>query len=224
MLREALVADIEMIEVDLWFRAGRIEARHELRLGWLPVLADKRPRGPTGIGPWAVPLPRGHYARLDLRPLLLPELLQTTSGTKRLLLDLKAVDAGPAEEFAKTLAREIERADARASVAVCGQFWPVLDSLREVAPEIEVRYSMQAGWQWGEYVRRLDTDMATRAVCMHHGMASAERTAFLEANGVDVYCWTVDDAAMASALVERGVDGVISNDLALLAGLRSGRG
>jgi len=104
MLREALAADVEMIEVDLWFRAGRIEARHELRVGWLAVLADKRRRGPTGIGPWAVPLPRGHYARLDLRSLLLPELLQTTGGTKRLLLDVKAVDAGPAEEFAKALA------------------------------------------------------------------------------------------------------------------------
>ncbi len=221
MLREALAADVEMIEVDLWYRAGRIEARHELRLGWLPVLADKRLRGVSRMGPWSMPLPRRYYARLDFRPLLLPELLQTTAGAKRLLLDVKAVDAGPSEAFAKALAREIETAGAREWVGVCGQFWPGLDSLREVAPEIEVRYSMQAASQWGEYVRRLDQGEATRAVCMHYRMVNAERAAFLNANGVDVYCWTVDKVEEARALVEMGVDGVISNDLGLLAGLGS---
>jgi glycerophosphoryl diester phosphodiesterase len=56
---------------------------------------------------------------------------------------------------------------------------------------------------------------------MHHRMVDAERAAFLAANRVDTYCWTVDDALNAAALVERGVDGVISNDLGLLAGLGS---
>ena len=224
MLREALAGDVEMIEVDLWFRGGRIEARHELRLGWLPVLADRRSRGGSRIGPWAMPLPRGYYARLDVRPLLLAELLETTKGRKRLLLDLKAQDADPTRAYAQTLVRDIEAASAKEWVAVCGQSWPVLDRLREVAPGIEVRYSMQAKSQWSAYVRRLGRDEATRAVCIHHSMVVTERTAFLKANNVDVYCWTVDDAETATALVERGVEGVISNDLGLLAGLRGERG
>jgi glycerophosphoryl diester phosphodiesterase len=36
---------------------------------------------------------------------------------------------------------------------------------------------------------------------------------------VDVYCWTVDGRADAEALVSRGVDGITSNDLGLLASL-----
>jgi glycerophosphoryl diester phosphodiesterase len=222
MLREALAADVEMIEVDLWFRAGRIEVRHERRLGW--VLADKRTRGVSRIGPWAMALPRRYYVRLDFRPLFLPELLQTTKGARKLLLDVKAVDVRPSQAFAKALAREIEAARARDWVAVCGQSWPVLDRFREVAPEIEVRYSMQAVWQWEEYVRRLEREEATREVCIHHRMVDAKRAAFLETHGIDTYCWTVDNAGKAAALVARGVDGVISNDLALLAGLGSEEG
>lgn len=219
MLQEALAADVDLIEVDLWFRAGRIEVRHEHRLRWLPVLADRRPSGVSRIAPWALPLPRRHYLRLDVRPLLLRELLQTTAGAKRLLLDLKAADATPAGAFAEALVREIGAAGAGEWVAVCGQSWPVLDRLREVAPEIELRYSMQSRPQWELYVKRLEHNEATPAVCMHHSMVTADREPFPEANNIDVYCWTVDDVEIADALVRRGVEGIISNDLGLLAGL-----
>jgi glycerophosphoryl diester phosphodiesterase len=76
-------------------------------------------------------------------------------------------------------------------------------------------------WQWEEYVRRLEREEATRAVCIQHRMVDGKRAAFMETSGIDTYCWTVDDAGKAVALVTRGVEGVISNDLALLAGLRS---
>ena len=55
-----------MIEADVWFRGGKIEVRHERRLGRLPVLADRRRAGRRPIGPWAIPLPRRRYLRLDV--------------------------------------------------------------------------------------------------------------------------------------------------------------
>jgi len=219
-LREALDADIDMIEADVWCRSGRIEVRHERRLGWLPVLADKRPRGVRRIGPWAAPLPRGYYVRLDVSPLTLRELLDTAAGARQLLLDVKVRDRGPPEVFAVELARELEAAGAARWVAVCGQSWPLLDRLRDAAPEIEVRYSMERAAQWGEYVAELERGEATRRVCIEHRFMDGERASLLEAGGVDVYCWTVDDAAEAGALIARGVDGVISNNLGLLASLR----
>jgi glycerophosphoryl diester phosphodiesterase len=41
----------------------------------------------------------------------------------------------------------------------------------------------------------------------------------MTAGGVDVYFWTVDDPAIASGLLDRGANGIISNDLTLLVGL-----
>ena len=209
-----------MIEVDIWFRGGRIEVRHEKRMPWAPVLFDKRPAGINRIGPWAIALPRRRYLRLDLMSFFLRELLRMTAGSKRLLLDVKEMSTGPAEAYASALKAEIAEAEAASWITVCGQFWPVLDKVREVAPEIAVAYSMQRDSQWREYTRRLATADATRTVCMHYGMLNTERAAFLQESDIDVYCWTVDDKAEATELVERGVEGIISNDLALLADLR----
>ena len=62
-------------------------------------------------------------------------------------------------------------------------------------------------------------DEGARRVCIQHRMLDDERLAFSRKHGVDVYCWTVDDAGKARRLVERGVDGIISNDLALFEAL-----
>jgi glycerophosphoryl diester phosphodiesterase len=219
-LQGALAADVDEIEVDLWHRAGRVEVRHERRLGWLPVLMDRHSRGSSLPGPWALPLPRRRYLRLDLRPLSLTELLETTDGKRRLLLDVKAREGQDAGSFARALVRAIEAAGANEWVAICGQAWPVLDRIREQAPGLEVRYSMQSAGQWEKYVERLERGAAARAVCMHYRMYDAPRAAFLKTNGIAKFCWTVDDPGIAFALIEGGVDGVISNDLRLLASLR----
>jgi glycerophosphoryl diester phosphodiesterase len=208
-----------MIEVDIWFRGGRIEVRHEKRVRWTPVLFDKRPAGITRIGPWALGLPWGRYVRLDLRPFLLRELLRATAGSKSLLLDVKEGSAGSSRAYADALKAEIKEANANGWAMICGQSWPVLDHVREAAPEIAVAYSMQHDSQWREYTERLTTGNATRALCMHHQMLNHGRAAFLEENGVEVYCWTVDDRAKADMLVRQGVEGIISNNLALLADL-----
>ncbi len=220
-LRQALATDVDMIEVDVWFRAGRIEVRHERRLGRVPLLLDRRRRGvPTGA--WSLPLPRRGYVRLDLNPFRLAELLEETTGQKRLLVDVKSTDPTTATAFAAELVREFQNAEAEEWVAVCGQYWPVLDRLREAGRSIEVRYSMQADEQWQRYVEMARQDDGARRVCIWHRMLNEERAAFLRENEVDAYCWTVDDRREAQRLVELGVDGVISNDLGLLRELRQG--
>jgi glycerophosphoryl diester phosphodiesterase len=222
-LREALAAAVDMIEADIWYQRGKIVVRHERRLGWLPVLADRRPRGVRRIGPWALPLPGRRYLRLDVNPISPGELLET-AASKRLLLDVKAHDPRPAERFAAEIAREIERFGATDRVAVCGQFWPVLDRLREVAPEVEVRYSMERPEQWQRYVEMAKDDAGARGVCIQHRLLDEERRSLLAGSGASVYCWTVDDEDVARTLVEQGVDGIISNDLQLLGELpTSGR-
>ena len=220
-LRRALQAPVDMIEADIWRRGDDLHVRHELRLGPFPLLADRRPDGPSKIGPYAIPLPRHHYLRLDLNPLTVRELLRTVAGAKRLLLDVKSLDRSEAQQFATILARQIQEHEAAGWVAVCGQYWPVLDRLRKIAPHIEVRYSMQSQDQWDAYQYRLSRGRATTRVCIHHRVIDRMKAEFLEAHAIDTYCWTVDNPEEADVLVQRGVDGIISNDLALLAALPS---
>ena len=218
-IEAAIAADVDYIEADLWYRAGDIWVRHERRLGFLPLLYDRKPPGMNSFGPWSLTVFPNHYIRLDVSPLLAKELLDATSGKSRLLLDLK--DEHPrdrARAYAGTLARALRDAGCTESVIVCGQT-DVLDSVREVAPELEVRYSIERQRQWEAFLRRLDADPAVRGVCLYHGFLTEPVARLLVERGLEVFCWTVDDREEARRLVALGVDGIISNDLTLLAQL-----
>ena len=219
VLETALSADIDMIEVDIWYRGGRIEIRHERRWSWLPVLGDRRGRAVHAMGRFVVPLWSGYFVRPDLGTMRLDELLERTNGRKRLLLDIKARKRSESAVFAWKIAEVVARHSAQDWVAVCGQYWPVIRDLRAVAPEIEVRYSIEWPVQWQRFMEMAPADDGSRRVCIEHHFLDTERQSFLEQHGVDVYCWTVDDRKDAEALVARGVDGITSNDLGLLASL-----
>src|SRR2546423_9954783 len=217
LLTRAIATPIDMIEADVRYHEGRLWIRHERRLGWLPVLGDRR----HGREPrtYALRLLRGYYLRLDIHRFTLGELFGGVGGNKRLLLDLKLCSDAEAPDFAQALAREIHVGGAAGSVAVCGQFWPVLDSLRRLAPEIAVRYSIERHDQWECYTQIAERDEDARRICIEHRFLDDAKLSRLKQQGADIYCWTVDDPAEAAALVGRGVDGIISNDLSLLAGL-----
>ena len=218
-IEAAIAADVDFIEADLWFRAGDIWVRHERRLCFLPLLYDRKPRGMNSFGPWSLTVFPHHYIRLDVRPLRLAELLKATRGKRRLLLDLK--DGPPPERargYAGALSRLLREAGCAGSSIVCGQT-DVLDSVRDVAPELDVRYSIERPRQWEAFLRRLDADPALRGVCLHHKFLTEPVARLVEERSLEVFCWTVDEGEEAQRLVALGVDGIISNELTLLAQL-----
>jgi glycerophosphoryl diester phosphodiesterase len=209
----------DMVEADVWYGAGKVWVRHEPRPGPLPLLVDKRMRGHS-LPPWSLPLGRRWYLRLDIDRLSLDEVLETLGGAKGLLVDVKGSYPGHENRrFAAALVRTLREHGAENSVAICGQYWPVLDEVRSEAPDLEVRYSVERVFQWDKFMRLVGDDERVRRVCIEHRFLNEERVRFLEGQGVNVYCWTVDDRDEARRLAASGVDGVISNDLALLGAL-----
>ncbi len=217
-IAEALTAGVDVIETDACYRAGELWVRHERRLGPLPLLYDRRPRGVRRIGPWALPFPLRYYLRLDIRPLTLVEVLERTKGHSRTLVDVKGrYSRDDTGAYARHLAQLAEDDDR--DVAVCGQNWTVLDEIRAQAPQTEVRYSVEHPEQWQALLRRLDAGQAINGICIEHRFLAGDKMRLLRDKGISVYCWTVDSREEARRLLGRGVDGIISNDLSLLASL-----
>jgi glycerophosphoryl diester phosphodiesterase len=217
----ALGAGVDMVEADVWYRRRRIFVHHDRPLAPLPLLADRKMRGHPRP-PWSLPLLRGYYVRPDVNILTLEGLLDRTAGRRRLLLDVKGNDdADYARRFARRLASAIRKAEAVNAVEVCGQTWPVLTELRQLAPELSVRFSIERPDQWQAFVDMTERDGRPPNVCIQHRFLTDDRLRFLKEHGAGIYAWTVDSVPEARALLGRGVDGIISNNLDLLASLGS---
>jgi glycerophosphoryl diester phosphodiesterase len=215
-LAEALAADCDMIEVDLWYRGGDIRVHHEQKQRWLPLLID-RVLGTHKPGRFAFRI-GNYFIRPDIGTLRLDALLTEVAGRKRLLLDTKGHYTGGAlNAYVELLVGLIRKHNAEPWVAICGQTYSVLHRIREVAPDLEVRYSIQQDYQWERFLRLMESGV--RQVCMAYAFINAEKAKLMDDNNVDLYCWTVDDWTAARRLVAQGVDGIISNDLKLLAEL-----
>src|SRR5207249_6503596 len=89
-----------MIEADVWYRAGKVWVRHEARMRPFPLLVDRRMRGHS-LPPWSLALGRRWYIRLDVNRLSLDEVLETLTGAKGVLIDVKGSYRGQEnQEFA----------------------------------------------------------------------------------------------------------------------------
>ncbi len=217
-LRRALDADVDMIEVDVCNRGGDVYAHHSRRLTPLPLLADKKTPGHPLPRP-ALPVWPGYWVWPHVNPLKLGEVLQIVGGDKRLLLDVKGrYKGGRSAGFAEAIARRVREHQASSWAVVCGQTYPVLNALRHVDNEIEVRYSLKKPYQWESFVRKMK-DRRVRQVCISRHFMDDEKARLLQQNGVNVYVWTIDDPEAARRWAEQGADGIISNDLELLEGL-----
>lgn len=218
-LEQALAAPVDIIEADIWYDGGELWVRHERRIGPLPLLVDGRgPASHSAATPGLTFWP-GYYIRVDSSRLPLGWLLEKSIGKKRVLLDVKgAWRARTATNFASRLVEEVMASRRWEEVAVCGQNWRVLDSVREQSP-LEVRYSIESPRQWSAFLDMLGRGDGATRICMQNRLLNEERAAFLEANSIEVYCWTVDEREEAERLVAEGVDGIISNNLEMLSTL-----
>jgi len=198
-LRAALAAGVDWIEIDVWLHYGRLVARHDATLWRLPITLSRR-----SVGVQLLPAPQ------------LDRLIQATasSGT-RLLVDLK----GRSTALPIAIVETLRRHDALARSALCTQEWGPLEAARALGDDVHVVYSLgQPEHLIAFLARRQEGTVPPWTSCSHRLLTPATVAALKDA-GSAIIAWTVDDERRARDLLAWGVDGITSNNYAMLARL-----
>ena len=199
LLRRALEAGVDMVEADVWQHRGRLILRHDHKLPLLPILVDQ----------W--------HVRLDRTHLTLDELLGILDQRVRLFLDIKSADRSAAQAVLEALSRH----RAESSTELCSKHWGVLAGLREARPSLTPFHSVSNRWRLRAFLGLLDSSIGPLALSVRQSLLDEELVGHLQERGVHIYAWIVRQRWRAEELLRWGVHGITSDDLDLLAGLKS---
>jgi glycerophosphoryl diester phosphodiesterase len=190
--QRAATIGCDLIETDIWSRAGRLEVRHMHRLGPLPILWEK----------WRV--------RLGWRRLTLHTLLDALDNEAQLFLDLK----GDNPDLGLTIV-ELLRTHAPAGKAVlCGRNYSQLDPVVG-EPGVTAFYSVGELKEFAAAWSRLER-MEWPEISIHRKLATPETINRLKQMQATIVCWDVNTTEHARRLHELGVDGFTSDNLCML--------
>lgn len=201
-LQPAVAAGVDFVEADIRWD-GEPVARHERRLPFLPVYWDR----------W--------YVRWDTRrPLTLASLLELVQAQRiGPFLDIKAHDRrAPA-----AILESIRSHDATSTVEISSQYWPALEELRLLSPELRLFRSVGHPPQLKALHRLLDDDpLRPAGIAIDRDLLTPELATALRERSLDIYAWGVEDTEEAARILEWGVTGIIADDLELLRALKNG--
>lgn len=199
LARDAIEAGADFLEVDLWLRRGRFEARHERSVYGLPLLFEK----------W--------YLRWAPRkPFGLADLLETAAARARVFLDVKS----GGEEAGRLIRRSIDEAGTDGlRIAASAQQWRILRAIHANAPEVETFYSIDVQAKLDLFLSVSERDKQPKGVSCRHSLLTAPVVQRLHDRGLWVVGWTVDDLERAETLAAWGVDGITTHKIAELGAL-----
>ncbi len=200
-LRAAEQAGADLIELDVWLYRGRLEVRHSKTLGPAPVLWDR----------WS--LTHGWAPRLHLA-----HVLEAAAPETHLMLDLKGTES----RLPGAVLRALHRVAPERPVTVCSQSWQLLDAFRDV-PGVRVAHSVGNPRQLAKVFARL-TWHDQHAISIHRRLLSPPLVRALRTVAPLVMSWPVNTAATLAELRAWGINGMISDNLALLRHLKAGTG
>lgn len=218
-LARALQGPVDLIETDVWFEGGGIVARHERKLGCLPVLFDEQPefRGSRGPGRFGFPLGKW-YVKLQTTRLPLEEVLMRAQGKRRLLLDVKTRIREREEAFAGALVQVVERTGMEEEVVFCGRAWSLLARLHQLSPRLTSYYTIN-DLHLLPALEELAEDEPVPGVCVLNTLVDEPLMQRFKARGMTVFTWAINDLPRAHELLEMGVDGITSDSLEMLGKL-----
>ncbi len=189
-LASAARAGADVVEVDV------IEVDGSLRAGrphpW-PAFADRLLHGPS-----------------------LDRVWRDSAAVPALKLDLKESSTG----FVDRIARFVAPRSAQRRVMVASRSPAVLDSLRDQAPGAVRLLSVTDA----DELARVGTDTgalaAVQGLSVHHRLLDTATVQRLDVDGWLLLAWTVNEPRRAADLISAGVDGITTDNLAVLRALR----
>lgn len=199
-LRAANRLRVDVIECDVHDHRGRLEVRHLKTAGPLPFLWDRwelRSRSAPRLG--------------------LAELLAAEDRGGLLMLDLKT-RSGPAVQ---SVVRELQALRDDRPVLVCGRHWRSVD-VTATLPHVRPVLSARTRRELSRLSARLamgDSLRVPYGVSVHRSLLDAPVVSRLHRHVEVVMTWPVNDIASLDALVAAGVNGIISDEPAVLAHL-----
>jgi glycerophosphoryl diester phosphodiesterase len=199
----AVAAQVDVLEADVHLAAGRLELRHSKSLGPLPWHWD---RGPWQLTPRSAP------------QVELAALLDALPAARAVMLDLKGVG-----RVGRRTARALQADAGDRSVLVCSRWWPSVDDvagLPAVLPVLTCRNRPELA----RLRRRLATTAPPYGVSLHGSLLSASVVAELRRRVEVVMTWGVNEQHVLDRVVGLGVNGIISDSLALLQEVRTQHG
>ena len=138
----------------------------------------------------------------------LSDFLQKASGKIKLMIELKYYGKDP--ELAKETIHTVREAGMAEKVALMSLEISSVRQMQQLAPDMPVGYLSAVGLG---RLTRLDVDFL--AVSAKEAKSAFLRSA--EKKNLPVYVWTVNDIDTMLAMLELGVDGLITDDPALAA-------
>lgn len=207
-IQKALDDGADWVEIDVQETAeGDIVVVHDsdfMKLAgvdlkvWDSTLADLQG---IDIGSWFDP------AYADQRTPLLRDVLELAKGKSKVLIELKYYGHDVALE--ERVARIVEETGMQDQIAIMSLKYPAIQKMQALRPEW--RTGVLAASAVGN-TAKLDGDF----LAISKSFASAGLIRATQAAGKDVYVWTINDPLEMSVMISKGVDGLITDEPALV--------
>lgn len=155
----------------------------------------------------------------------LAEALDACAGFSHINVEIKnlphEVGYDPSEAIAAQVVAEVGRHDAAAAVVVSAFTPTTLDAVRTAGPVATALLVLSVPAATGDPIADIDRLVAMARAAGHQAInplfteATPELVDAAHDAGIAVRPWTVDDPLVMADLAGRGVDGIITNDVAL---------
>jgi glycerophosphoryl diester phosphodiesterase len=187
---QAMVEGADFIEVDIWFRNSRFEARHERRMGPIPLLFEK----------W-------YLSRAPASPFTLSALVDHLGDSIGIFLDFKTSQ----RETADRVAQILETAPPGLRIAASSQWWPILRQLHDRLPDLPLFYSIDVEAKLDLFRSVILRDSRPAGISCRESLLTPSLVHEMHERGLRVVAWTVDDLSRSATLASWGVDGITTH-------------